>query len=107
MTNEFSPPSRKERRDYSRISAFFASWWWLLRLLDVYAALGLRKVCPAARARVVVVGPAGAGIAADRAVSLVEQWVVGHVVGIHIRPKLAVGPVDERVELDDIILCAP
>src|SRR5437867_684347 len=43
----------------------------------------------------------GAGRAADGTVALVVERVVGHLAGADVLPHLVLGPVGERIELDD------
>src|SRR5258706_15483999 len=46
---------------------------------------------------------AGARCAADARVALVVQLAVGHVVRAYVVPDFLLGPLDERVELDQVV----
>src|SRR5919202_6018187 len=71
------------------------------------ATFGLGEAGPAAGARVVAGGQAGAGVAAERAVALVEQAIVGHVMSVNVAPHIALTSEGERIELDQVIFRAP
>src|ERR1700722_17119901 len=74
----------------------------------VQAAFGLGLARPSAGSLVVALvdGP-GAGPAADRGISLVVERVVGDVVGHDKRPDVALGPLQERVDLHEVELRVP
>src|ERR1700733_2785981 len=67
-------------------------------LSQMYAALGLVQARPAAVAAVAWKRARGA---ADRVVPLIVEWVVRQIMLEDVSPDVLLGPVGERVELDD------
>src|SRR5690242_8393371 len=76
--------------------------------LHVDAALGFGEPGPAAGAQILAgAGLARARTAANAGVALVEQRVVGHLVGVDVAPHIALGPVGQRVDLQQVMARAP
>ena len=78
----------------------------LFSVLLVQSALALVRGFPPPTARAgVVTGLHGtcAGLAADAGETLVEEFVVGHVVLMDVVADLLLAPVDERVHLDESV----
>jgi hypothetical protein len=71
-----------------------------LQVVDPALGLGLAR--PATVALVAVgAGAAGARLAADAGVALVEQAVVGELVVEEVAPGVAAGPAGQRRDLED------
>src|SRR4029077_10272819 len=69
--------------------------------LGVRAALGLARARPAAAARVGAgLDPHGAGRAADRRVTLIDERVDQHAILFDVGVHLLLGPGGDRVDLD-------
>src|SRR5262249_37552277 len=76
--------------------------------LDVDAALGFGEPGPAACPQVLAgASAARAGLAADAGVALIKQRVVGYLVSVDIAPHVALGPIGQRVDFQEVVARAP
>src|SRR5215212_6696805 len=74
----------------------------------MYSALGFGEPGPAPRTQILAgTGLARARPAAKAGVAAIEQRVVGYLVGVNIAPHIALSPVCQRVDLQQVVARAP